>query len=95
MVCFIRQMGGIVEEELLLYACLIRTSTSSYACLPVIRSVLEHACQVFHRSLPDYLSTQIEAIQRRAMRTIYPDLNYAEALEAADLVTLFARRDKL
>ena len=29
------------------------------------------------------------------MRTIYPDLNYAEALEAADLVTLFARRDKL
>ena len=61
----------------------------------VIRSVLEHACQVFHRSLPDYLSTQIEAIQRRAMRTIYPDLNYAEALEAADLVTLFARRDKL
>ena len=61
----------------------------------VIRSVLEYACQVFHRSLPDYLSTQIEAIQRRAMRTIYPDLNYAEALEAADLVTLFARRDKL
>ena len=29
------------------------------------------------------------------MRTIYPDQNYTEALEAADLVTLFARRDKL
>ena len=33
----------------------------------VIRSVLEFSCQLFHRSLPKYLSDDIERIQRRAM----------------------------
>ncbi|XP_068757749.1 uncharacterized protein [Montipora capricornis] len=33
----------------------------------VIRLVLEFSCQLFHRSLPKYLSDDIERIQRRAM----------------------------
>ena len=33
----------------------------------VIRSVLEFSCHLFHRSLPKYLSDDIERIQRRAM----------------------------
>ena len=37
-----------------------------YCC--VVRSVLEHACHAFHHSLPNYLSEEIERIQRRAMR---------------------------
>ena len=30
-----------------------------------IRSILEYACQVFHYGLPEYLSDQIERIQKR------------------------------
>jgi hypothetical protein len=29
-----------------------------------IRSVVEYACQVFHSSLPNYLSMEIESIQK-------------------------------
>ena len=36
----------------------------------VIRSVLEYACQVFHCSLPLYLSDEIKRIQYRASRVI-------------------------
>ena len=32
-----------------------------------IRSVVEYACQVFHSSLPNYLSMEIESIQKRAV----------------------------
>ena len=37
----------------------------------VIRSVLDSARQIFHRSLPSYLSDEIERIQQRAMRTVF------------------------
>ena len=32
-----------------------------------IRSVVEYACQVFHSSLPNYLSSEIESVQKRAL----------------------------
>ena len=38
-----------------------------------IQPVLEYACHVWHHSLPKYLSDQIERIQRRALRIIFPD----------------------
>lgn len=46
----------------------------------VIRSVLEFTCQLFHRSLPKYLSDDIERSQGRAMRIISPNLLYCEAM---------------
>jgi len=60
-----------------------------------IRSILEYACQTFHSSLPQYLSDDIERIQKRALRIIFPDLHYNEALESAQLTTLCARREEL
>ena len=60
-----------------------------------IRSLLEYLCQLFHRSLPNYLSDQLESIQRRAMRIIFPHLKYADALKDADISTLFDRRTQL
>ena len=60
-----------------------------------IRSIVEYACQVFHSSLPNYLSMEIECIQRRALRVIHPDLSYNEALKQAKLETLNDRREKL
>ena len=57
--------------------------------------MLEYACQVFHRSLPSCLSDEIEGIQRRAMRTVFPDCKYSVALERAGIPTLSARRESL
>jgi hypothetical protein len=42
-----------------------------------IRSILEYACQVFHYGLPEYLSDQIERIQKRALLIICPDFSYS------------------
>ena len=57
-----------------------------------IRSILEYSCQVFHYGLPEYLSEAIERIQRRALRIIYPQLSYQDALDTLGLQTLYARR---
>ena len=60
-----------------------------------IRYILEYACQVFHYGLPEYLSDQIEPIQKRALRIICPDLSYSEAIEELDMETLKTRRKGL
>ena len=60
-----------------------------------IRPVTEYACPVFHDSLPDYLVKDIERIQQRAMRIIFPTLSYDEALSSAELVPFVVRRQQL
>ena len=60
-----------------------------------IRPVTEYGCPVFHDSLPNYLVTDIERIQKRAMRIIFPALSYDESLSVAELVPLEARRQQL
>ena len=60
-----------------------------------IRPVLEYASPVFHRSLPNYISEDLERIQRRAFRIIYPDLSYSVALETVGLPKLHERREKI
>ena len=57
-----------------------------------IRSVMEYAPQVYHHALPAYLSDDIEHVQRRAMRIIFPDVSYEISLERCGLSTLSARR---
>ena len=60
-----------------------------------IRSVLLYACQVFHYSLPEYLSNSMEKIQKRALRIIYGyNLPYREALSLSGLETLFQSRER-
>ena len=66
----------------------------------VIRPVLEYACPVWHTSLwhtslPMYLSDNIETIQRRCLRTIFPGHSCDEARTISNLPTLFERRTKL
>ena len=46
-----------------------------------IRSILEYGSPVFHRTLPSYLSKDLERLQKHAMKIIYPKLSYAKALE--------------
>ena len=54
-----------------------------------IRSVLEYVCQAFHTSLLQYLSHDVEHIQKRALRIIYQHLSYTGNLKRADLETLY------
>ena len=56
-----------------------------------IRSVLEYAAQVW-RDIPAYLSDAIESIQRRALRIIFPNSSYQQALDQANLTSLADRR---
>ena len=45
--------------------------------------------------LPDYLSNDLERIQKRAMHIIYPSLSYHAALLTTELVPLSQRRQQL
>ena len=60
-----------------------------------IRPMSEYACQVFHNGLSEYLSEELEKIQRRALRIIFPDLGYQEALKECNIATLHQRRQWL
>ena len=69
----------------------IRQRAKGYpAC---IRPVSEYVCQVFHNGLPEYLSEELENIQRRAI--IFPVLSYQEALKECNIATLYQRRQLL
>ena len=57
-----------------------------------VRPILEFSGNVWHYSLAQYLSDEIESIQRRALRIIFPDLKYEDALVTAGVVSLFLRR---
>ena len=58
-----------------------------------IRSILEYACEVFHSSLPTYLSDDLQRVQRRAMRIIFLGTRYKETLEQGHLQSLYDRRE--
>ena len=60
-----------------------------------IRPVTEYACQVYHNSLPNYLSNDLERLQKRAMRMIHPERSYAEALSEAGLQPPSERRQSI
>ena len=60
-----------------------------------IRPVLAYASPVCHLSLPNYISDDLERIQRRTLRIIYSDLSYRVALETAGLRKLHDRRERI
>ena len=60
-----------------------------------IRPVSEYACQVYHNSLPYYLSNNLERLHKRLMRIIHPERSYAEALNGAGLQPLSERHRAL
>ena len=60
-----------------------------------VRPILEYACEVWHNNLPVYLSNQVEQIQKRALRVIFPSLTYDQAMLTANLPSLHDRRSTL
>mgnify|MGYP003519330166 FL=1 len=61
----------------------------------VIRTVLEYACPVWHKSLTVDGANQIETVQKRAINIIYSNCNYREVCAQINLPTLFDRREEL
>jgi len=59
---------------------------------PCRRIVLEYASQAFCAGLFVWSDRRI---QRRALRIVYPELSYREALADANLMSLFERREHL
>jgi gmma-aminobutyric acid receptor subunit gamma/cGMP-dependent protein kinase 2 len=61
----------------------------------VVRSVLEYACEVWHPGLTNAQSDVLEAVQRRCLRIIFPQLSYRESLESSKLEKLSVRRERV
>ena len=61
----------------------------------LVRPIVEYACPVWHPGLPKYLEHSLEAIQRRALRSAFPEMAYKDALSVANLPTLVEHRDQL
>ena len=56
-----------------------------------MRLVLEYAAQVW-QDIPAYLFDAIESVQKRALRIIFPNSSYQQALDQANLTSLADRR---
>ena len=54
-----------------------------------------NSCVVWATSFPRYLVDQIDSIQNRAMRILFPGLKYRQALAQANVTSLETRRDHL
>ena len=60
----------------------------------IVRSILEY-CEVWHPGLSGQQSRDIERVQKRCLKIIYPEHSYSEALSLCGLERLDARRERL
>ena len=61
----------------------------------IVRPVLEYACPVWHTNLPIYLSDDIEMVQKRVLKSIFPGKCYNYILNHTSISSLKERRDHL
>ena len=61
-----------------------------YLCM--ISPVVEYACPVWSTNPHTYLSDNIEMVQKRALKIIYPGVSYTEILHSVKIPTLLTRR---
>lgn len=61
----------------------------------MIRSVTEYACEAWHGGLSKSETTSLENLQKRALHIIFPDIDYAQALNVSGLEKLSSRRNKM
>ena len=71
------------------------TNTLITVCTTIIRPVLEYACQVWHFNIQEYLSEDIEQVQRRTLRILFPVMSYREARHFTGISLLKERRETL
>ena len=56
------------------------------------RPILEYSCEAWYNNLLAYLSIQIESVQKRAFRIIYPTFTYCQAMHTVKVRSLHYRR---
>lgn len=61
----------------------------------VIVPQLEYACPVWATAITEEQQAMLESVQKRAMKIIYPDMDYPSALQKSSLCPLKIRRNKL
>ena len=61
----------------------------------VIRPILEYGAEIWNGGLTQEQKKNIERIQKRVLRIIYPNLDYDQAITETKLQTLEERRDEL
>ena len=61
----------------------------------VIRHILEYACPAWQTNLNKHLTENIETVQKRVLKCIYPGNDYADILCLTNLPCLKERRDSL
>jgi len=61
----------------------------------LIRSILEYACPVWHSGLTTAQNNDIERVQKRCLRIVYPELSYRDALFVSGLEELATRRETI
>ena len=69
-----------------------RKDIVSFYCT-VIRPVLDYCSPIFHHSLPESLSEDLERVQKRALSIISPEQSYSQCLVNFGLSTLRNRRN--
>ncbi len=60
----------------------------------IVRPILEYASPVWHCGLTQGQSDELENVQKRCLRMIFPDLSYADALGVAGIERLSERRER-
>ena len=70
---------------------ILKTLTTVY--ITVIRPILEYGCEVWHFNILDFLSVDIERVQKRSSRIILPSLCHPDALNSTGITTLKDRRE--
>ncbi len=63
--------------------------------LAIIRPTIEYACQVWHPGLTQHQTDQLETVQRRVFRVVYPQKTYEEAISHSKIPFLRTRRIQL
>jgi hypothetical protein len=88
-----------VAKRLYTLRLLKRSSIPPNKLVRVFNTCIETNLRILVRSvalqLPQYLNYRIERIQRRALRIIFPDSWYDNAMEQAGMVSLSIRREMI
>ena len=58
------------------------------------RSVLEYCCVTWATNIPAYINDKIERVQKRALRVLFPEKHYSDALSCANVTRLDVRREE-
>ena len=61
----------------------------------LVCSVLEYCCATWATSITAYLNDKIERAQKRALRILFPEKHYSDALSCANVTRLDVRRERL